>query len=590
MKKLIIFLILIVAAWTIKAQVKSKNVNVNRPLQKSDLEIGVSKVKILDQLCIDDNCVDAISDTGHILATQRFVEVQLTGIETTPKTIYVEEYPTGNDTTADGSVGAPYHSILGAMNSLYPRVKAEIIIQLGAGEFNWGQDEAARASLFELTGADLVIKGTRQVIISSVSLAYDDTLSTTYTATKAGVTLTADSLFGLFVEDNAKNIWPITWNSAGTDSWRMEMAKAGNNVTKNIVELTSIINLTNEFAMSFDLISQNRGLFYFSNVFFKCPDEMSITYVLQPKYIENSKIEVVSGIILGGYSNAFFSQLSIKNSLIYCTANSYTISARRFIGCLELKNTAVVNTNLPPSTGAVPLGIDAYDGATVILTNVVCRGNNKYTDALKLQHSPIIQIRKTFTARDCHSAIGFEAAYIPVAAFIYYSKNYEPGDILLANTDNVFDEVFNGLKVSLNDIYSNDPAGFKLYGSGRFLLDDQDRGINVNFNCFPYSQAGSDTVALIDNSTTYINIGDSIYNKTMTIEYSTTRGTSIEMNTLKIINKRSAVSVAEGTLTGDDVGLSFAVGYNNGLIRLACTLTSTGSNANFQYRVRRIMY
>jgi len=106
-----------------------------------------------------------------------------------------------------------------------------------------------------------------------------------------------------------------------------------------------------------------------------------------------------------------------------------------------------------------------------------------------------------------------------------------------------------------------------------------------------YREYENNTIeTLTDNATTDIIIGDSVMTNSITIEYTATRSTSIEKNRVDIINKQTSVSVAEKTLVGDDIGLSFAVQFNDGLIELRCTLTSTGNNAEFKYDAFRVLY
>ena len=515
------------------------------------------------------------------------IDYYLALTETSNKTVYVSE-TSGNDISGDGTVSNPYQSILGAFAGLKTIIKAEIIIQLDSGAYNWGLNESIVASQLEINGYNFFVQGERYVIIEDLALTADDTVKTTYDAVKSGLTVTANELQGLFINQSASNVFPVTYNGAGTTNFRLEMAKSSKNTTKDVVQMASVVTVTDETALDFDCKLLNGGNFIFQDLKFQRTGSLTMQYSTNPKEFNNCHITTTTGFNIGSFAASFYTQLRLNQCYIECTAaDDYAIALQRYLGNIEFVKSGIVTPNLTsPVVGAMLL--DCYSTSNVIMNDVVLNSNG-VGGAIKLGHTPVLQIRKTIAARDCPIFFWYEDQYKPESFKVYFTGNYLLGDIYMTNTPVLFYKSFEGMDITLNDIITN-TGSYDLYESGRLTLKDPSRKINLTLNDYVYPEIEVDTFALTDNSTVYLNIGDSVYNKSITIEYTTTRSTSIEKNTVQIINKQSAVSVVEGTLAGDDIGLSFAVEYNAGIIRLACTLTSTGNNANFQYRVKRTMY
>lgn len=515
------------------------------------------------------------------------IDYYLALAETSNKTVYVSETE-GNDISGDGTVTNPYQSILGAFAGLRTIIKAEIIIDLDSGAYNWGLNESIAASQLEINGYDFKIQGERYVIVEDLALTVDDTVKTTYDAVKAGLTVTANELQGLFINQSSNNVFPITYNGAGTTNFRLEMAKSSKSTTKDVVQMVSVLTVTNEAALDFDLKLLNGGNFIFQDLKLQRTGSLTMQYSTKPKEFNNCHITTSTGFTVGSFGASFYTQLRFNQCYIETTsASTYAIALQRYLGNIEFVKSGIVTPNLTsPVNGA--LLFDCYGTSNAIMNDVVLNSNG-VGGAIKLSHTPVLQIRKTITARNCPSMFWYEDQYKPESFKIYHTGNYNPGDIYLQGTASLFYKLFDGLDIVINDVITN-TGTYNLYESGRIFLKDPSRKINITMNDYVYPEVEADTFALTDNSTVYLNIGDSVYNKSVTVEYTATRSTNIEKNTVNIINKKTAVSVAEETLVGDDIGLSFAVGYNAGIIRLACTLTSTGNNANFQYRVKRIMY
>jgi energy-converting hydrogenase Eha subunit A len=166
--------------------------------------------------------------------------------------------------------------------------------------------------------------------------------------------------------------------------------------------------------------------------------------------------------------------------------------------------------------------------------------------------------------------------------------------IILANTNYLFEKflsvsdylpaTFNISSIlgTPNTRYFYDPMyEFVNMGSGR--------SIRISGILYPeFDQNFSAT--LTDNATTNVQIGDSLQNRSITIEYTAKRGADYEKGTLQILNQMDALVLSESTPIGDDVGLSFAVSFiAPRKINLACTATSTGTPITFSYNASRVM-
>jgi hypothetical protein len=89
-----------------------------------------------------------------------------------------------------------------------------------------------------------------------------------------------------------------------------------------------------------------------------------------------------------------------------------------------------------------------------------------------------------------------------------------------------------------------------------------------------------------NNTATNITVGSKTQNDSMFIKYSLVRDDEVETNTLQISNNGAAVSITEGTLTGDNAGATFFAYYSSDDILLEVTLDNDVTGT-FKYNIER---
>jgi len=388
--------------------------------------------------------------------------------------IYIKHYPAGNDTTADGSESHPFHTIIGAALSINTQVNSYVQFIVDTGNWDWGLNEAAIFSRFELTGNDMEIRGIYDTIIPSVSLAYDADTILKYTATSSGVTLTEDSLINYFVKDGI-HFYPISHNTAGTNTWEMEIAKSGKNMTRPIVRLRTTFNLTDDFALDFNLMAQNRGTLNFNELIFVRNGNVEHERCLRMRKYKNCKFSINGSFSIGTYSETALNQIVMKGTVIENTsAIDYVVRLKRFIGNFSL--TRMLFRNNSSISGALFLS-DCYEGSNIYMTDILFRGDNVHP-AIQLIHDPTLEIRKVISIRDCSYA--FEnTSYMADAFHLFSSLDYLPGIIYLFDTPNLFSSEGNNVKITLlGGVISN--STFNYYATDEFFTNNLNRFNYIN--------------------------------------------------------------------------------------------------------------
>jgi len=390
--------------------------------------------------------------------------------------IYIKHYPAGNDTTADGSESHPFHTIVGAALSINTQINSYVQFIVDTGNWEWGLNEAAIFSRFELTGNDMEIRGIYDTIIPSVSLAYDADTILKYTATSSGVTLTEDSLINYFVKDGI-HFYPISHNTAGTNTWEMEIAKSSKNMTRPIVRLRTTFNLTDDFALDFNLMAQNRGTLNFNELIFVRNGNVEHERCLRMRKYINCKFSINGSFSIGAYAETALNQIVMKGTVIENTsAIDYVVRLKRFIGNLSL--TRMLFRNNSSISGALFLS-DCYEGSNIYMTDILFMGDkDNLHPAIQLTHDPTLEIRKVISIRDCSYA--FEnTSYMADAFHLFSSLDYLPGIIYLFDTPNLFSSEGHNVKITLlGGVISN--STFNYYATDDFFTNNLNKFNYIN--------------------------------------------------------------------------------------------------------------
>lgn len=317
--------------------------------------------------------------------------------------IYVENYPNGNDTIADGSIYNPFHTLLGALSIIEKDLNREVTIKFGVGEWDFGLKEASALSDFKLTGFDLFIKGTYDTIIDNVYFNYMNDSLMSYIGYKDGVSLNTDSLYGLYIEDNI-HLLPIAHNKAGEDYFYLEFAKSSFNKTKNIVQLKTTFNLTDPFALDFNLIAQNRGTLNFDEIIFKSSTDIEHERLTEMRKYRNCKFIIDGHFAMGTFSESGINQLTMKGCYILSNKNTdYTVRLKRFQGSWQITRSIIADQG--NSNVAVFLA-DALNTSNIFITDAIIMSSN-HKPAIYGYHTPFFEFKKAVTIKNCSHFVSF---------------------------------------------------------------------------------------------------------------------------------------------------------------------------------------
>jgi hypothetical protein len=394
-------------------------------------------------------------ESGKVIEESRLKKSM--DVDINDRRIYISPFPKGNDTIADGSEQKPYHTLIAASQSVYSHVNAYIEFMVDSGNWEWGLDEAAEFSRFSLTGHDMEIRGHYDTIIENVKLVYDKDTLNKYYATKNGVQLKEDSLTDYYIKDG-KWHYPIIWNSAGTDSFDIMLTKSHKNFTGSIIRLNTKFTLTDEFALDFNQIANNRGTLNFNELIFYHPVDIEHERCLMMRKYKNCKFQVGRNWVIGTWSEGAINQFVIKGTVFENVgATDHVIRFKKFMGNIFLTRCLIRNKN---TCSQSLFSIDSYSNSNVIMTDMAFHSScNNY--AMSLSHGPTIELKKTLLIKDCSNVFYNENQnHIRLLSF-----EDKPGGIYLLDTPSFFYTESNNLTIDLiYPIISN--LSYNFYSTG----------------------------------------------------------------------------------------------------------------------------
>lgn len=172
MKKLIIIFSILGIGLTSFGQVVEKWVDTDS-LNAEKAVIGGQEIDtVLGPVIADTNYVQSeidnidtvpYSDTTAYASLSDSALNLYTKVETASRTIYVSEWPVGNDTTGDGTSGTPWNSLNKALSDIGKITNgAEITIQLDTGDYSFDPVDNGIMMSIPIENGDLTISGTRE--------------------------------------------------------------------------------------------------------------------------------------------------------------------------------------------------------------------------------------------------------------------------------------------------------------------------------------------------------------------------------------------------------------------------------------------
>lgn len=499
---------------------------------------------------------------GELTLSQ--IDNYLNQVITKTDTIHVQT--AGSDISGDGSVSYPYASLERAAQDLYNKKldeDVEITILLGSGTFAGNLIAKSYLESVDLTssGCHLWISGNftelQNVTLSATSDPFVYNVLVGGVPPSWSVDEQRENIFSVSPYKYDRDHYPISTNTATTLETMPDLSSGVIKTLNTTLQLTDKLWLDINNITTTNTANTEKLSFFNLKIVSTVAIELSHDLGIHSCFIDPN----------GVFRN--YGNINLTGSYI----KGHTISNNKG---LKFSKIVIYNEN-------------AYSEGTLNPTDLSLNIRGVIIDA-NSQYGIFAKNASVFNNNSIATGIAFKIKNAS-SAFRFIGSSFNSGvdEIIIENCDYFVKIESAPASLELPNLEQSIPN--TAYVEGDLIFINSKNGIRLNIpETYPEINEGIKET-LIDNSTTDIIVGDSVYNKSITIEYTATRGTSIEKNTVQITNKRTVVSVGEGILFGDDIGLSFGVAYNTeGKIELQCTLTSTGSNSEFKYNVQRIMY
>ncbi|HLP86960.1 MAG TPA: hypothetical protein VK153_03780 [Candidatus Paceibacterota bacterium] len=475
--------------------------------------------------------------------------------EDVSRTIYVSA--TGNDTTGDGSEALPYLTIGKALSTIKKNIGngVTVTISIGEGTFDISLDDFNIISSFQGAGT-LAFTGILSLVESGFTMGSAQALDPlTYTVSGGSTGSWSTNQWQYYFLKSGTTYYPITHNTSSTLSHTRE-SKTGTEIYELKTNLIfngdlkcNIIFIFNSVKITFI----NSSTFFYTTLSYY--NEFSTVYF----YSSSSKILQLGDMYGGIFRYSCFQNLRILTcdapdfnfNYVYANGN-FTAFEKRGLPQGSLRTNVFENPNT--SSGA---------SALTFMGNI-----SSYNFYVKIVNSNV--------------------------ALMEYAQNLTRHwykNIVLVNTNYLVRRISGASTVS-TELYIDNILGTP---NTRYFYDTQTEfvssvsGRKVQIRGLLYPEYESNLSAtLADNTTTNVIIGNKLQNQSIVIDYTIKRGTTYETAQLRILNDGTNLTLQEGTPLGD-VGVTFAVNFNTNEIRLACTLTSTGTAATLKYNATRVM-
>ncbi|HLP86271.1 MAG TPA: hypothetical protein VK153_00110 [Candidatus Paceibacterota bacterium] len=488
--------------------------------------------------------------------------------ESVSRTIYVSA--TGDDTTGDGSVTLPYLTIGKALSTVKKEIVSDVIITIsvGAGTFNLNNSDLI--ILDKISGAGtLVLQGTLALVESGFTMGSAEALDPfTYSVSGGNSSSWVTNQWKYYWLKSSTSYYPITHNENGSS-----ISIVSSVTGTEIYQQTTIINinLNNNNNINFSVNNLQINDFRINIPNYKL--EFHGKYLsIEESYLSGSG--TVSNLSFVCTEGASLRYNSIENSSVglRCQTGPFAYNY-----LMSNRNSTLLNINNDTN-----------------LQNIYsCVFENPNTGASSRCISLLFGSLMTSAITGTHY-IKFVNSYIPFyfVDFVKFSTVADSQKIILKNTNYYYrkgnnDYSINYLNLKLSNIIGTPITRWFYDAMYEFVNVSSGRNIQITGLIYPeYESNLSSTLA--DNTTTQVIVGNKLQNRSIVIDYTILRGSTYETAQLRILNDGTNLTLQEGTPLGD-AGVTFAVNFNTNEIRLACTLTSTGTVATLKYNATRVM-
>ncbi|HLP86398.1 MAG TPA: hypothetical protein VK153_00780 [Candidatus Paceibacterota bacterium] len=491
--------------------------------------------------------------------------------ESVSRTIYVSA--TGNDDTGDGSATLPYLTIGKALSTINKIINSgvTVTISVGVGTFTLSSDDQVLLSSITGGAGILAIQGTLGLVDSGFTMGSAQALDPFTYAVSGGSTgsWSTNQYKGSFLKSGT-DYYPITHNTTTT------LSIAGAVTGSEIYQTQTIINIPFIGDATYPASFYNLNLIS-----------------LQLIFVDS----VISGITL---SNSKFTNVFINNSahrsVYFKNGNNFSFTRCAFynLGLLLVDNSiSIVSTNnyfhgntsnyMMTVAGSEAVYYDCVLENSSTGTSSGClRGYDK--GGIRMRHNNTNKYLKFVNSKN---------AFITgnQSVLDYYNAL---SHIVFVNIDYAFKKFtavldYESSKINLVSSSVLGAPNIRWFYDSMYEFVNVSSGRNIQITGLIYPEYESNlSSTLADNATTNVIIGNKLQNQSIVIDYTIKRGTTYETAQLRILNDGTNLTLQEGTPLGD-VGVTFAVNFNTNEIRLACTLTSTGTAATLKYNATRVM-
>lgn len=502
-----------------------------------------------------------VKQTYNVI-TEHFDLVDNILIESSDKTIN-SSLINGNDTTGDGSLSTPYRTLVKALESLNKFINSTITIQLDSGNFVYNASEIKPIinDLTFLENGFLIIIGTTNTI-GTYSLSQNGTYSTLYS-------YSGDSLeSGWFIIKNASNHYPIGSTSSSA-IWTCDATLSGSySIYEN---KTTIVNSEGDPNwLDLHLNGQSVGAIQFENIKFDDNNRFRFQTGGNQIYFYRCNLDQPYDMTLNGNPPVVPAFVDCKQT--YLELNTATLAIKisdntggrtNFRDCVIRNIGGDVGIILSNSIGA-SIANTLFDSCQYeSITGTVC-GMQKSITFKGITNAMIIQSDGQIFGNEINS----ELILFNVTNLFSYGDG------------NQFNEIINGGFIDLEGSFTNlfnEIPGYQSLEKYQINLP----GL--------YQKEERIITDIINNTSGNIEIGDTIQNKAIYIDYSISRNALYELGTIAVSGKDDTIIDDVMNVNFDDAGITFSKNVTGSTINIGYVLSSATYDAELNFQIRRSM-
>lgn len=487
--------------------------------------------------------------------------------ETVSRTIYVDSL-SGNDQSGCGTLASPFQSIKRACEDILTVVDGVIItikVDTFQNEFNYSEISPILAGLLCRNNGIIHFEGYSYEYISSLTIAVDATYPSKYAY--SGATLTSNEIQGMYVVKNASNHYPISSNDL-TDLWLPDVTSAGSRqIVQNKTTLLNSESVDNWLDLTVG--GDGTGSIEFVNLNFDYNGwtKLQITrnQLLFYRCNSNSNFDITSSDL--GYN------LDRTVNIKQCYFNAITANDFRLRGITngycQLRDCAIAGNG--SNSFIVQNGYN-QNIAGIIFDGII----------LEMIGGTDLFCAKSLTFRNLTNAIIAQGGPVMLG-------NASNAEIIIENVTNLISygsgnntsEIIRGGFVDTDGSYTNLFAEISGYQALEYYT----------INLPGLWQKNERIITDITNNTSgNIEIGDTLQNKAIYIDYSITRQDSTEIGTITLSGRNDTDINNTVDVTFDEAEITFSKNISGSTIRLGYVLSNATYDAELNMIIRRTYY